>query len=206
MPKVTFTYSQVGCDRKHYLTEEDVRVVLSRLPAEAWNGLRKVHFNDKSRDARRLGYANPRSHEIAICALPPRVSMTAAMLRGQSPELFGAVRGRQWPELAVRRFLLYDVLLHESTNGSGYRNDDDLVEVVDNLIASEDQYRPAFVRKGECVQRISPRFTLAPPNRLRPKQVIPRHLRTQHSWVKETYKRLDQWRRLNEPGVSRLGQ
>lgn len=113
MPRVKFTYSQAYCDRKHYLTEDDVRVVLSRLPLEAWNGLRKVHFNDKSRGARRLGYANPRSHEIAICALPPRVSMTPAMLRGQSPELFGAIRGRQWPELAVRRFLLYDVLLHE---------------------------------------------------------------------------------------------
>lgn len=113
MPNVKFTYSSVGCDRKHYLTEEDVRVVLSRLPIEAWNGLRKVHFNDRSRGARRLGYANPRDREIAICALPPRLSMTAALLRGQSPELFGAVRGKQWPELAVRRFLLYDVLLHE---------------------------------------------------------------------------------------------
>jgi hypothetical protein len=113
MPKVKFTCSQVGCDRKHYLTEEDVRVVLSRLPIEAWNGLRKVHFNDKSRGARRLGYANPREHEIAICALPPRVSLTDALLRGQSPKLFGAERGKQWPELAVRRFLLYDTLLHE---------------------------------------------------------------------------------------------
>ena len=113
MRKVKFTYSQVGCDRKHYLNEDDVRVVLSRLPAEAWNGLRAVHFNDKSRGGRLLGYANPREREIAICALPPQVSMTRAMIRGQSPQLFGAVRGKQWPELAVRRFLLYDVLLHE---------------------------------------------------------------------------------------------
>jgi len=35
------------------------------------------------------------------------------MVRGQSPELFGAERGRQWPEVAVRRYLLYDVVLHE---------------------------------------------------------------------------------------------
>jgi hypothetical protein len=113
MRKVKFTYSQVGCDRKHYLTGEDVRVVLSRLPVEAWHGLRAVHFNDKSRGVRILGYANPREHEICICALPPRVSLTQALLRGQSPALFGAERGKQWPELAVRRFLLYDVLLHE---------------------------------------------------------------------------------------------
>jgi len=113
MRKVKFTYSWVGCDRKHYLSEDDVRIVLSRLPSEVWNGLRAVHFNDRSRGGRLLGYANPREREIAICALPPRVSMTRAMLRNQSPQLFGAVRGKQWPELAVRRFLLYDVLLHE---------------------------------------------------------------------------------------------
>jgi hypothetical protein len=41
------------------------------------------------------------------------VSLTRFLVRGQSPELFGAVRGSQWPEVAVRRFLLYDVLLHE---------------------------------------------------------------------------------------------
>jgi hypothetical protein len=50
--------------------------------------------------------------EIAICALPPRVSLSRYLIR-RSPREFGAVRGRQWPELAVRRFLLYDVFLHE---------------------------------------------------------------------------------------------
>ena len=113
MPKVKFTYSTVGSDRKHYLSEADIRVVLGRLPKEAWNGLRAVHFNDKSRGVRTLAYANPREREICICALPPRVSLTRALVRGQYPELFGAVRGKQWPEIAVRRFLLYDVLLHE---------------------------------------------------------------------------------------------
>jgi hypothetical protein len=32
---------------------------------------------------------------------------------GQTPEQFGARLGRKWPALAIRRFLLYDVLLHE---------------------------------------------------------------------------------------------
>ena len=113
MGKIKFTSSRVGCDRKHYLTESDVMTVLERLPREAWNRLRVVHFNDKSWGVRTLGYANVREHEICICALPPRVSLTQALVRGQYPELFGAVRGKQWPELAVRRFLLYDVLLHE---------------------------------------------------------------------------------------------
>ena len=113
MRRVKFTYSQVGCDRKHYLNEEDVRVVLSRLPPEIGSGLRAVHFNDKSWGSRRLGYAVPSESEICICALPPRVSLTRFLIRGQYPELFGAERGKQWPETAVRRFLLYDVLLHE---------------------------------------------------------------------------------------------
>ena len=113
MRKIKFTCSPVGCDRKHYLTESDVMTVLNRLPQEAWNRLRAVHFNDKSWGANTLGYANAHEHEICICALPPRVSFTRAMVRGQSPELFGAERGRQWPEVAVRRYLLYDVVLHE---------------------------------------------------------------------------------------------
>lgn len=113
MPNVRFTYSNVGCDRKHHINELDVRIVLSRLPTEACNGLRAVHFNDKSWGARILGYANPKCRDISICALPPEISLTRFLVRGQSPETFGAVRGSQWSEVAVRRFLLYDVLLHE---------------------------------------------------------------------------------------------
>lgn len=113
MRKVKFTWSEAYCDRKHFIDNEDVTVVLSRLPPDTLRRLRAVHFNDKSRGGRLLGYANPKEGEISICALAPRVSMTRAILRGQSPKMFGAERGKQWPELAVRRFLLYDVLLHE---------------------------------------------------------------------------------------------
>jgi hypothetical protein len=35
------------------------------------------------------------------------------LVRGQSPRQFGARRGSQWPEPAIRRYLLYDVFLHE---------------------------------------------------------------------------------------------
>ena len=70
MRKIKFTHSQVGCDRKHYLTESDVMTVLNRLPQEAWNRLRAGHFNDKSWGANTLGYANAHEHEICICALP----------------------------------------------------------------------------------------------------------------------------------------
>src|SRR2546423_14337431 len=107
MRRIKFTFSEPYCDRKHYLTEADVKVVLGRLPQEAWNKLRAVHFNDRSWGVRLLGYANCSEHEISICALPPRVSLTRFLVRGQSPEEFGAIRGDQWSEIAVRRFLLY---------------------------------------------------------------------------------------------------
>jgi hypothetical protein len=32
---------------------------------------------------------------------------------GQTPEQFGAKPGQKWPTLAIRRFLLYGVFLHE---------------------------------------------------------------------------------------------
>ena len=38
---------------------------------------------------------------LALCALPPRVSLAAFLRRRQSPAGFGAVRGCQWPQLAV---------------------------------------------------------------------------------------------------------
>lgn len=69
--------------------------------------------NDRSEGARTLGYVTPGRREIAICAVPPRTSMSRALLRGQSPRTFGAIRGWQWPPVAVKRFMLYDTFLHE---------------------------------------------------------------------------------------------
>src|SRR5437773_1937388 len=110
---IRFSDSAPRCDRIHHVNEKDVRVVLSRLPVELWSRLRTVHFNDRSRGARRLGYVNRGRREIALCALPPRMSLTRFLVRGQSPEQFGAKRGSQWPAVAIRRCLLYDVFLHE---------------------------------------------------------------------------------------------
>jgi hypothetical protein len=112
-PRVKFSLSIPSADRIHYVTEEDVRIVLSRLPVEHWTRLRSVHFNDRSRGARVLGYVNRGRREIALCALPPRLSLTRFLVRGQTTEQFGARRGHKWPALAVRRFMLYDVFLHE---------------------------------------------------------------------------------------------
>jgi hypothetical protein len=41
------------------------------------------------------------------------MSLKAALAKGQTPEQFGAKGGQKWPALAIRRFMLYDVLLHE---------------------------------------------------------------------------------------------
>jgi hypothetical protein len=111
--QVKFSTSPPGGDRVHYVSESDVRVVLNRLPIDLWSRLRTVHFNDRSLGPRFLGYVNRRGQDIAVCALPPRMSLTRALRMGQAPEQFGATRGKNWPVLAIRRFLLYNVLLHE---------------------------------------------------------------------------------------------
>jgi len=111
--QVKFSTAPPGGDRVHYVTEEDIRIVLSRLPADLWRSLRTVHLNDRSLGPRRLGYVNRGRRDISICALPPRMSLTRALRKGLTPEQFGATRGGRWPSLAIRRFMLYNVFLHE---------------------------------------------------------------------------------------------
>jgi hypothetical protein len=121
LQRIRFSVSTVGGNREHYVNSDDIHVALARLPLEVWSRLRAVHFNDRSRGARILGYVTRGHREIAICALPPRISLTRWLecgtgckgRRSKSPREFGTVRGRQWPRVAVRRFLLYDVFLHE---------------------------------------------------------------------------------------------
>ncbi len=110
--RIHYSYSRPGEKRRHYLNEDDVEVLLSRLPEELWARLRAVHFNDRGWGCRKLGYVTMGFREIAICALPPRVSLSRYLIH-RSPREFGSRRGQQWTELAVRRFLLYDVFLHE---------------------------------------------------------------------------------------------
>jgi hypothetical protein len=101
-------------DLVQYLTRREVDVVLSRVPAEF-----KTHIGDvllrRSSDATSLGSARPGgTGDITISSmLPVRVSLGRYAYSGQSPAEFGAPRLGQWPPWAVRRFLLYDVLLHE---------------------------------------------------------------------------------------------
>ncbi len=118
---IKYCTKPAGHLRRHYLFAADVDVLLSRLPERVCRRLRAVHFNDRARGRRTLGYVNMGHREIAICALPLRVSLATCLVSSpptdcqlrRSPRDFGAVRGRRWPETAVRRFLLYDVFLHE---------------------------------------------------------------------------------------------
>jgi hypothetical protein len=114
--KIKFSVSRPGADRVHHVNEADVRVVLSRLPFDLWRRLRAVHFTDRSRGGRVFGYVTRGRREITLCALPPRMGLSGLprMARmGWTPEQFGARKGRKWPALAIRRFMLYDVFLHE---------------------------------------------------------------------------------------------
>jgi ankyrin repeat protein len=113
MHEVKFSYTTPLGDRRHYINENDVSVLLNRLPYETWQRLKVVHFNDQSRGGRTLGYTTRRGRrEISICALPPRVSLKWARSAGD-PEHYGAIKGTQWPTLAVRRYQLYYTFLHE---------------------------------------------------------------------------------------------
>lgn len=97
----------------HYVDEPEVAVVISRLPRELTARVRAVHFSHSSRGVRRLGSTTRGGHDIVLCALPPHVSLTRFLIPPETAAMYGAVHGMQWPPLAVRRFMLYDVLLHE---------------------------------------------------------------------------------------------
>ena len=69
-PQIKFSLSIPGADRIHHINEHDIRVVLSRLPVDLCCRIRAVHFNDRGRGSRVLGYVNRGRREIALCALP----------------------------------------------------------------------------------------------------------------------------------------
>ena len=110
MRHIRFTQSPPLHDRRHFIDEEDVKVVLARLPAETYERLTAVRFSDRG-GSRAAGYVTMGRREINLCAQPPHISLNGA--RDVHPEAFGAIRGSQWPTLAVRRYFLYRVFLHE---------------------------------------------------------------------------------------------
>ena len=85
--RIKYSYTRPGELRKHYVDAHDVQTVLDRLPIKVRSRLRAVHFNDRSVGVRRLGYVNRGHREIALCALPPNVSLTRCFVR-RSPRRF----------------------------------------------------------------------------------------------------------------------
>lgn len=98
-----------------YVSRSDLKVVLERIPGELRARLREVFISSKSLGVRRLGSVRVRGRrDIDLYSvLPPRVSLRGYLRQGCEAGEFGAPRQGQWPPWAVRRFLLYDTLLHE---------------------------------------------------------------------------------------------
>lgn len=98
-----------------YLSHDDVDLVLGRLPSDLRARLRAVHLTSTNFAVRTIGWVSRRGRrEITLCAmLPPRVSLRGYMYRGRIASDFGAPERGQWPPWAVRRYLLYNTLLHE---------------------------------------------------------------------------------------------
>jgi tetratricopeptide (TPR) repeat protein len=114
LDRIQFVSRHTKSTRRHYVTAEDVRVLLARLPDELWIRLKKVTFNDCSRGRRVLGYTTTRGRcEISVCALPHQMTIRGAVPKGENAFIYGASSRGQWPTLAIRRFLLYHTFLHE---------------------------------------------------------------------------------------------
>lgn len=98
-----------------YLDMVDVDTVLDRLDPTLLDRLGEVYLWPSSQGGRRLGYVTTRGRrDVTLCAnLPIRVSMREIMRRGNHAAEFGAPERGQWPPWAVRRLMLYHVLLHE---------------------------------------------------------------------------------------------
>ena len=84
MRRISYTTHRPGERRRHYIDQQDVETLLSRLPPDLWSRLQRVHFNDRGRGCRTLGYVDMGRREVAICALPLRVSLTRFLAHPES--------------------------------------------------------------------------------------------------------------------------
>lgn len=98
-----------------YVDMVDVNTVLERLDPTLLDRLGDVRLLGSSRGGRQLGYVTTRGRrDVTLCSiLPIRISMREIMRRGNRAAEFGAPKRGQWPSWAIRRLMLYQVLLHE---------------------------------------------------------------------------------------------
>ena len=74
MKKLTFSYHKPGGDRRHYVTEDEVRIVLDRLPAAVCERLKTVHFNDRWREVIVLDMSRAARCDQPLCVAPASAS------------------------------------------------------------------------------------------------------------------------------------
>ena len=107
--------SKIEPDLVCYISHDDVEIVTERIPKKFRSRLRDVFIHHESFGVRCLGSVRKRGRrDININAkLPYRVSLSRFLVKGQKASEFGTSARGQWTPWSVRRFLLYDVFLHE---------------------------------------------------------------------------------------------
>lgn len=98
-----------------YFSQKDFEIVRDRIPEEYCSRLRDVFVDYTTNGGKNLGWTTRRGRrDIVLCSiLPQRVSLGRFLVKRQSALEFGTLPRGQWTPWAVRRFLLYDVFLHE---------------------------------------------------------------------------------------------
>lgn len=111
--EILFHEKMVRGDLYRYVTKEDVLILLNRLPLKEYEHLKTVTF-DTCIGAYKFGYVSyKRVNGIVLCDQPQRMAMRGAdAKRGHLTE-YGGLNNIKWPTMAVRRYMLYNVFLHE---------------------------------------------------------------------------------------------
>jgi|GEM_PF-4884861 len=111
--EIFFHYGRMGSDLYQYLHREDILVLLNRLPLKEYEHLRSVTFKTcKGGNAFGRVYSK-RITGIIICDIASRISISHPKPTKDCLFEYGAIQSLKWPTIAVRRFMLYDVFLHE---------------------------------------------------------------------------------------------
>ena len=109
---IEFVRDEISSHFRQYIEETEIEALLSHLPDATWQDLHRVRFKNGADTGGRLGdVATHPDSEIVIFAQAYRVSLTPYLGRDETPETYGAVDGSRWPVLAIKRFMLYNVLL-----------------------------------------------------------------------------------------------
>lgn len=102
-------------DVVQYISHNDLEIVKKRIPEEFCTRLRDIYIWSESYGVRELGFVTRKGRRDVNLStfLPYRVSLRRFLIKGQSALEFGTSPIGQWTPWAVRRFLLYDVFIHE---------------------------------------------------------------------------------------------